>query len=70
MHGNAMEWVSSCYAIAIQTQAEKNSECAKRVIKGGGWDMTEKFLRNAYRGFAREHIRTTGIGFRVVREAN
>ena len=70
MQGNAMEWVSSCYATAIQTQAEKNSECAKRVIKGGGWDMTEKYLRNAYRGRAGERIRTTGIGFRVVRDAN
>jgi formylglycine-generating enzyme required for sulfatase activity len=70
MQGNAMEWVSSCYATAIQTQAEKNSECAKRVIKGGGWDMPEKFLRNAYRGSARERIRTTGIGFRVVRDPN
>jgi formylglycine-generating enzyme required for sulfatase activity len=70
MQGNATEWVSSCYAKAIQTQAEKNSECAKRVIKGGGWDMPEKFLRNAYRGSARESIRTTGIGFRVVRDPN
>lgn len=68
MQGNAMEWVSSCYATAIQIQAEKISECAKRVIKGGGWDMPEKFLRNAYRGSARERIRTTGIGFRVVRD--
>jgi formylglycine-generating enzyme required for sulfatase activity len=70
MQGNAMEWVSSCYQTAIQTQAEKNSECAKRVIKGGGWDMTEKYLRNAYRGRAAERIRTTGIGFRVVRDTN
>jgi formylglycine-generating enzyme required for sulfatase activity len=68
MQGNVAEWVSSCYATAIQTQAEKNSECAKRVIKGGGWDMPEKFLRNAYRGSARERIRTTGLGFRVVRD--
>jgi formylglycine-generating enzyme required for sulfatase activity len=68
MHGNAMEWVSSCYATAMQTQTVKNSECAKRVIKGGGWDMSEKFLRNAYRGRAGERIRTTGIGFRVVRD--
>lgn len=68
MQGNAMEWVSSCYGTAIQIQAGKNSECAKRVIKGGGWDMTEKYLRNAYRGRGGEGIRSTGIGFRVVRD--
>ncbi|MBU6225374.1 MAG: formylglycine-generating enzyme family protein [Burkholderiales bacterium] len=68
LQGNVMEWVSDCYSSTIQVQPWKNSECIKRVIKGGGWDMTEKYLRNAYRGRAAAHISSTGIGFRVVRD--
>jgi formylglycine-generating enzyme required for sulfatase activity len=68
IQGNAMEWVSSCYATAINAGSEKNSDCPKRVVKGGGWDMREKYLRNAHRERAAVFIRTTGLGFRVVRD--
>ena len=68
MQGNAMEWVASCYSTVINPHAEKNSDCPKRVVKGGSWDMREKYLRNAHRERAAAFIRTTGLGFRVVRD--
>ena len=68
MQGNVMEWVSSCYSSSLSSQPVEGSACSKRVIKGGGWDMSEKLLRNAYRGRAGEFNMSTGLGFRVARD--
>ena len=68
MQGNVMEWVSSCYTPALTSQPAENPDCPKKIIKGGGWDMPEKFIRNAYRGRAGAFNMSTGLGFRVARD--
>ena len=73
MHGNVWEWVEDCwngsYAGAPSDgSAWRSGDCEGRVMRGGSWFRSPRYLRSAYRFFRY----TTGNqyeynGFRVAR---
>jgi formylglycine-generating enzyme required for sulfatase activity len=69
LQGNVMEWVSSCWSPHLQPAPQSPAICNKKVMKGGGWDLTEKYMRNSYRGRARETNQGTAVGLRVLKES-
>ncbi len=70
MHGNVMEWVQACWTSAFQADVTRQAplHCRSRVTRGGGWDLTDKYLRSAYRGKAPPANQGTATGFRLVRD--
>ena len=72
MHGNVWEWVEDCwngsYAGAPSDGvAWVSGDCAKRVLRGGSWNLNPRFLRAAYRLRSTTGIRLNDFGFRVSR---
>jgi len=62
-----MEWVQDC---GTPSQPEPGGLfapliCTSRVIRGGSWDLPDKFGRSAYRGKAGETRRGNAVGLRV-----
>lgn len=69
MHGNVMEWTQTCWSLQLSRPGDSAPlNCAKRVTRGGGWDLPLVYLRSAYRGKAPPLNRGTGTGIRLVRE--
>lgn len=72
MLGNAMEWTADCwhdnYAEAPNDgSAWVESECTKRVVRGGSWAQGPWVTRTAYRDRNPASRRSSHIGFRVAR---
>jgi formylglycine-generating enzyme required for sulfatase activity len=72
MHGNAWEWVESCYdeRYALGPSAATRfteGACNRRVLRGGSWVDAPSVLRAAYRHWSNPGDRTDGYGFRVAR---
>ncbi len=70
MHGNVMEWVQDCWTPSQLEPGEQFAplSCTSRVIRGGSWDLPDKFARSAYRGKAGETRRGNAVGLRVARD--
>ena len=73
MAGNVWEWTADYYA--REYYAESPQENPKgptsgryRVLRGGSWADTDKFLTCAYRSYARPPERSPNIGFRCASE--
>ena len=71
--GNVWEWTEDCwiedYSDAPNDRSARQSEsdeCSSRVIRGGSWGNSPRFLRSANRGLPL-HGRHNRIGFRVAR---
>jgi len=70
MSGNVWEWTCSSYDKNYTGQEEK---CANpnennfRVIRGGAWNYSEKYLRSAARFRYNLNQRDPSVGFRLVR---
>src|SRR5260370_6804849 len=70
MLGNVAEWVEDCY-VADYEEAPKDSnavsteDCASRVVRGGSWYYTPRFLRAANRFDYSPDLRDINVGFRV-----
>ena len=67
MHGNVWEWAEDCWNYTYDGAPSDGSawlagDCDLRVSRGGAWDISEYFLRSAYRGWGR---RNPDQGFRV-----
>jgi formylglycine-generating enzyme required for sulfatase activity len=72
MHGNVWEWVEDCYewtyaGAPTDGSARVTSVCASRVLRGGSWFSSPKYLRAAVRSGARPDYSTGFYGFRVAR---
>ena len=73
VHGNVWEWVQDCdhdsYAGApANGSAWESGECARRVARGGAWNVAPKYLRSAYRISESSGYRHNYVGFRVARK--
>lgn len=72
MHGNVWEWVSDCwnesYAGAPRDgSAWLSGECSRRVLRGGSWNLSPRYLRSANRFRIGTGDRLSSGGFRVAR---
>ena len=74
MHGNAWEWVEDCwhdnYAGAPTDGSAwvSGGNCRARVVRGGSWYFTPRFLRAAYRlGLSTDARKYFSLGFRLAR---
>ena len=68
MSGNVFEWCSdwfSRYSSADQTNPTGPSTGSHRVLRGGCWDVNDKYCRAAYRGIMPPDSRYNFIGFRL-----
>ena len=75
VHGNVWEWVQDCdhdsYAGApANGSAWESGECARRVARGGAWNVAPKYLRSAYRISESSGYRHNYVGFRVARKVS
>ena len=72
MHGNVWEWVEDCwngsyYGAPTQGEAWTSGDCAERVLRGGSWISSPRYLRSASRSRGTTSGRNIIIGFRVAR---
>jgi len=74
MHGNVWEWVEDCYAdtysAAQPSDGRTYTDCSAssdRVVRGGSWDDTPRYLRSARRLGNTPTGRDDSLGFRVAR---
>ena len=73
VHGNVWEWVEDCwherYAGAPRDGRAWTSggDCSSRVMRGGSWYLTPRFMRSADRYRSTARGRRSDVGFRVAR---
>jgi formylglycine-generating enzyme required for sulfatase activity len=71
MHGNAWEWVQDCrndYTAEPRTaDAIERTNCAQRLLRGGGWFSDPRYVRSAFRYHYVPTDRDSHIGFRLAR---
>jgi hypothetical protein len=71
--GNVWEWVGDCWhrnyhGAPIDGSAwTSGSDCSKRVLRGGSWYYSPRFLRSAFRFRLNATARSYYHGFRVAR---
>ena len=73
MLGNAWEWVQDCYTLSYvgapsDGSARKEDDCAGRVLRGGSWASSSRYLRAAHRAGEWPSFRSDYTGFRVARD--
>ena len=73
MHGNVYEWVQDChnnsYAGAPgDGSAWMSGDCSQRVVRGGSWLYSPRYLRSAYRVWGTRTYRYSDQGFRLVQD--
>lgn len=71
--GNVFEWVQDCYAdtyagAPADGSARKESNCSRRVVRGGSWGDEPPWLRSAYRDRYFPDTRHNYIGFRLAQD--
>ncbi len=72
LHGNLSEWVSDrygSYAAEAQQDPAGPEVGAFRVLRGGSWNDSRRFLRTAVRSRSAPAEQHANVGFRVVRPA-
>jgi formylglycine-generating enzyme required for sulfatase activity len=72
MHGNVWEWCSDAYAADYYKQSPVDDPpgaagAARRVLRGGGWDLDPRGCRSALRFRSTPVIRSSYVGFRLAR---
>ncbi len=75
MLGNVFEWVEDCWhdrydGAPTNGSAWSRLGCNEREMRGGSWFTTPAFVRFAYRNRFEPGYRSSGLGFRVVRDLN
>ncbi len=73
MHGNVAEWVEDCWnetydGLPTDGSAAGNGQCTSRVLRGGSWDVSSRWLRCSARKYDSQLQRYDSNGFRVARE--
>jgi len=71
MLGNAREWVEDCYinnytTAPVDGTAQRDGDCARRVLRGGAWGRDPDDHRAANRARIDRNVRDRVFGFRVV----
>lgn len=71
--GSQKEWVQDCWNKGYENApadgtAWLTGDCSRRVVRGGAWYDSAKFIRSASRAGAVAQERVGLIGFRVVRD--
>ena len=72
MHGNVWEWTQDCWNMnyngaPTDGSAWTRGDCSLRVVRGGAWNGSPRFLRAAYRLRVTAASRDNSGGFRVAR---
>ena len=69
VHGNVWEWVQDKYKDTLKggTDPLHSSSGSYRVIRGGGWISSARYLRSAFRGSDTPVNWGSHVGFRLVR---
>jgi formylglycine-generating enzyme required for sulfatase activity len=72
MHGNVWEWVQDCYAdnlngTPVDGSSREDAPCRERVMRGGSYYFSARFLRVASRLPSPPSNRISNLGFRVAR---
>lgn len=67
MLGNAWQWTADCFSGAPGT-APLGEPCKARSIRGGSWHSSVAILRSATRFSLPQTMRSSSLGFRVLRE--
>ena len=67
MLGNAWQWTADCFA-AVPGSAPPGEACTARAIRGGSWHNSVATLRAATRFSLPPAMRSSSLGFRVLRE--
>jgi formylglycine-generating enzyme required for sulfatase activity len=76
VHGNVWEWVEDCWHDTYQGAPADGSAWTtacrdgRRVIRGGSWGVSLRYLRAAYRGRDTTGSRDDKLGFRLARTLN
>ena len=68
MLGNAWQWTANCFSARPATAAAASGACAGRSIRGGSWHNGVSTLRAATRFSLPPDMRSSSLGFRVMRE--
>ena len=73
MHGNVWEWVQdgwhdSYYGAPSDGSARESESNSLKVRRGGSWEGSAEYCRAANRGNSGSGYRSSGLGFRVLRE--
>ena len=66
MYGNAWQWTADCFAAIAGSAAPQ--PCAGHAIRGGSWHNSRSTLRSATRFSLPPAMRSSSLGFRVLRE--
>jgi formylglycine-generating enzyme required for sulfatase activity len=66
MYGNAWQWTADCFAPVPGTAPP--GDCKARSIRGGSWHSSVATLRSATRFSLPPALRSSSLGFRVMRE--
>ncbi len=75
MLGNVWEWNQDCYTDNYEDvprdgspwEHADDSECSRRVLRGGSWDYEPQNVRSAYRFRLTPDFRSIHVGFRLAR---
>ena len=75
VHGNVWSWVEDCWHDAydgapVDGSAWKSGDCSSRVLRGGSWFNSPRYLRAADRHRIALGVRVDDVGFRVARTLN
>lgn len=67
MYGNAWQWTADCFS-PVPGGAAPAGACEARTIRGGSWHSSASTLRSATRFSLPPAMRSSSLGFRVMRE--
>ncbi len=72
MSGNVWEWVRDCWNESYDGapddgSARESGDCARRVVRGGGWTYLPVNVRSAFRGRFYSGEANISLGFRLAR---
>ena len=75
MHGNVWEWVEDQWHDSYEGAPENGTAWlakqpgagARRVVRGGSWNDSARYVRSAYRFWLDPGYRSTSLGFRCAR---
>ncbi|MCP4934841.1 MAG: formylglycine-generating enzyme family protein, partial [bacterium] len=75
MLGNTWEWNQDCYTDSYEgapadgspQEITEDSDCSRRVLRGGSWSVEPRVVRSASRGGLTSDARHFTFGFRLAR---